>query len=264
MAKKTTTTSSPCNVRIIGRKGSKTCKIIVEEAGIGRYTGKKNRADFLVNFGLAGKKMEAFLKRFPSARRIPTINRHCGYSKLNVVNRAKNNNIMVPESRLTLPKEVKKGDWIEKRFSSIGGKGIRQARGKGKLQGKYYQKFVANRHYELRVHTFLWMDDCRVQKRIGDPKEITWNYKTGGHFVTVHNPNSYNVFKEAMDVSRKVLEMLGMAFGAVDFIVTKDYDLYFLEVNSAPGVSGLSDQIYIEAFRKLKSLPRKELAKYAK
>ncbi len=264
MAKKMITTSSPCNLRIIGRKGSKTCKMIVEKAGIGRYTGKKNKADFLVNFGLAGKKMEAFLKRFPSARNIPTINRHCGYSKLNVVNKAKDNDIVVPESRLTLPKESKKEDWIEKKFNSIGGKGIQKAIGKSKLQGKYYQKFITDRLYELRVHAFLWANDYRVQKRVGDPKEITWNYKTGGHFITVHNPSSYKIFKEAIEVSEKVLRMLGMAFGAVDFIVTKNYDLYFLEVNSAPGVSGLSDQIYIDAFKKLKSLPRKELTKYAK
>ena len=252
------------NIRIIGKKGSKTCGIIVKEANIKRYTGKKNKADVLVNFGLTGKKMEAFLRRFPSARRIPTINKYCGYSKLNVINKVKVKDVKVPDSKLTLSGKDNKKEWIEKKFNSMGGKGIRLARKKGRMVKKYYQKFISNRYYELRIHMFLWMDDCKVQKRLGDPKEITWNYKTGGHFVTVHNPTSYQIFKEAINTSKVVLETLGMAFGAVDFIVDKEYNLYFLEVNSAPGVSGLSDHIYIEAFKRLKDLPLKEVLRYTR
>jgi len=262
MAKNTTSTQG--RIRIIGKKGSKTCGLIVKEAGIPRYTGKSNQADFLINFGLAGNKRDAFLKRFPSAKNIPTINKHVGYSKLNVINRAKQEGIEVPDSKLTLAGSDKKSDWIEKKFNSIGGKGIRKAKGKNKMLGKYYQRFVDDRLYELRIHAFLWMDEYRVQKRMGRADEIAWNFHNGGHFITIHNPKRYTVFQEAMEASNKVLKMLGMAFGAVDFIVTKDYKLSFLEVNSAPGVSGLSDQIYIDAFKKLKSLPRKELRKYAK
>ena len=258
------TTSSQSNIRIIGKKGSKTCSLIVKETGIPRYTGKSNRADFLINFGLAGTKRDAFLKRFPSAKSIPTINKHVGYSKLNVINRAKQEGIEVPESKLTLSRSDTKAEWIEKKFSSIGGKGIRKAKGKNKMLGKYYQRFVTDRHYELRIHAFLWMDEYRVQKRVGKADEIAWNFHNGGHFITVQNPKRYRVFEEAMEASSKILKMLGMAFGAVDFIVTKDFKLLFLEVNSAPGVSGLSDQIYIDAFTKLKSLPKKELYKYAK
>jgi hypothetical protein len=254
------------NVRIIGRKGNKTCRIIVKEAGIPRYTGVKTGANILVNFGLAGKKQDAFFKRFPSARRIPTINKHCGYSKLNVVNRAKGEGIEVAESKLTLNRQDKEKDWIEKGFSSVGGKGIRTARGKNKMATKYYQKFVENRRYELRVHTFLWAGEegYRVQKRVGDHKVIAWNFSNGGTFITVKNPKGYKVFKEAMEASTKILKNLGMAFGAVDFIVTSDYKLIFLEVNAAPGVSGLSDEIYINAFKKLKGLSFKELKEYAR
>ncbi len=254
------------NIRIIGRKGNKTCRIIVKEAGIPRYTGVKTGANILVNFGLAGTKQDAFLKRFPSAKRIPTINRHCGYSKLNVVNRAKSEGLLIPESKLALNHIDKKKDWIEKGFSSVGGKGIIAARGKNRMATKYYQKFVDDRHYELRVHTFLWTGEegYKVQKRVGDHKVIAWNFSKGGKFITVNNPKGYKIFKEAMEASTKILENLGMAFGAVDFIVTKDYKLVFLEVNAAPGVSGLSDAIYISAFKKLKGLPLKELKKYAR
>ena len=262
MAKNTTYTRARIN--IIGRKGSKTCKLIVQEAGIARYTGKSNNADFLVNFGLAGDKQKQFFKRFPSARNIPTINKHVGYSKLNVINRAKRDGIEVPDSKLSLSKTDNKADWIEKKFNSVGGIGIRQARGRNTMAGKYYQRFVKDRSYELRVHAFLWMDEYRVQKRMGQKGEIAWNFKNGGTFMTIHNPKRYRVFEEAIQVSNKVLKMLGMSFGAVDFIVTKDFKLLFLEVNSAPGVSGLSDQIYVDAFKKLKTLSKKELNKYSK
>lgn len=253
------------NIRIIGRKGNKTVRVIVKEAGIRRYTGNKDKADILVNFGLAGAKRDSFLRRFPSAAHIPTINKHCGYSKLNVVNRAKKDGILVPDSKLTLTRADDKKHWIEKKFSSVGGKGIQTARGKNTMAGKYYQKFVDDRHYELRVHAFLWTpDDHRVQKRVGDHKVIAWNFSNGGTFITVKNPKGYKIFREAMEASTKILENLGMAFGAVDFIVTKDYKLIFLEVNAAPGVSGLSDSIYIDAFKALKSAPLKTLKKYAR
>ena len=253
------------NIRIIGRKGNKTCRLIVKEAGIPRYTGKANNADVLINFGLAGKKRDVFLRKFKSAGRIPTINKHCGYSKLNVVNRARRIGIDAPDSKLTLSKTDKKGDWIEKGFSSVGGRGIRSAKGKGRMAGKYYQRFVKERRYELRIHAFLWMDegDYRVQKRVGDAKEIAWNFSRGGSFITVNNPKGYRIFKEAMEASTKILKELGMAFGAIDFIVTSDYKLLFLEVNSAPGVSGLSDTIYISTFKKLRALSLEKLRKYA-
>lgn len=253
------------NVRIIGRKGNKTVRVIVKDTGMPRYTGKKNDADILVNFGLAGTKRDTFLRHFPSAIRIPTINKHCGYSKLNVINRAERDGILVPDSKLSLSRADDKKDWIEKRFSSIGGKGICLARGKNTMAGKYYQRFIKDRLYELRVHAFLWLDEnkYRVQKRVGDAKEIAWNFSKGGTFITIKN-NQYKVFKEAMESSTKILNNLGMAFGAVDFVVTKDYKVLFLEVNSAPGVSGLSEEIYINAFKELKSLPLKTLRKYAR
>jgi D-alanine-D-alanine ligase-like ATP-grasp enzyme len=58
--------------------------------------------------------------------------------------------------------------------------------------------------------------------------------------------------------------MLGMSFGAIDFIVDKNYELYFIEINSAPGFTELSKKIYVEAFDKLKSLNRKQILKFVK
>jgi hypothetical protein len=255
------------NVRLVGKKGSKACKEIRQGADIlGYFKRPAVLPDALINYGLAGVKLDSFYKKFPSARKIPTINKNIGYSKLSVCNRASKKDIPVPESRLTLGKGESTSDWIEKRTNSIGGIGICQARGHGSIAGKYYQKFIKNRRYELRVHAFAWIPKTswRVQKRLGSADEIAWNYKNGGHFVTVQSPKSSKTFVQAWDISNKILDMLGMSFGAVDFLVDTSYNLYFIEINSAPGFSELSKPIYVDAFTRLKQLSKKDILKLVK
>jgi D-alanine-D-alanine ligase-like ATP-grasp enzyme len=58
--------------------------------------------------------------------------------------------------------------------------------------------------------------------------------------------------------------MLGMSFGAVDFLVDTNYNIYFIEINSAPGFSELSKPIYVDAFQRLKQLSKKDLLKLVK
>jgi glutathione synthase/RimK-type ligase-like ATP-grasp enzyme len=251
-------------LKIIGKKGSNACKAIIKEAGISRYAGSKYKTDALVNYGLTGERLRQYYRKFPSARKIPTINKKIGHSKLRVINIAKNIGILTPDSKLALSKSDKKKDWIEKRFNSQGGYGICAARGKTALKGKYYQKFIDNRLYELRIHAFKWLDtkDYRIQKRLGDKDEIAWNFNQGGRFITVHNHNTYDVFKNAKEISNRILDALNMAFGAADFVVDDKHRLYFIEVNSAPGFSGLSDSIYIDAFKKLRELSKSKILKY--
>lgn len=253
------------NLKLIGKKGSQACKEIRASTNILRYTGKtKYAVDALINYGLARDPLDNFFRRFPSAKRLPMVNRHVGYSKLGVCQRAANNGVKVPVSKVKLTKSDAKSLWIEKRVNSIGGKGICKARGKGPISGKYYQQFIEDRKYELRVHAFLWIpqEDWRVQKRFGKPDEIAWNYKNGGHFASVYNPRSYKIFKEAEEVSEKILKMLGMSFGAVDFLVDRSSNLYFLEINSAPGFTELSKPIYVDAFSRLKAFTKKEVLRY--
>jgi len=250
---------------IIGRKSSKPLRIINRKAGIPIYIGRQSEATALVNYGLAGAQLDSFYCRKPSARGIPTINGNVGYSKLSVVNRAEREKIQAPESKLSLAHGDSIEDFIEKRTNSVGGIGIKKARGKGQLPGKYYQRFIKNRRYEIRVHAFKWMDINKwpVQKRVGPEDVIAWNYKQGGHFITVGKPGSYGVFIKAREISEKILNMLGMSFGAVDFVVDNGYNLWFLEVNSAPGFTDLSEPLYIEAFKKLNSMSKEGLSKLA-
>jgi len=252
-------------IRIVGKKGSRAVKDIKADTGIRGFVGKV-KADAIINYGLAGPQMDSFFRKFPSAKRVPIVNRHVGYSKYNVARRAAEKDILVPETKLTLKKSDKLSDYIEKRTASIGGKGIIKARGKGRLKGKYYQKFIKDRRYELRVHAFLWLpqEKWRVQKRLGSDNEIAWNYKNGGHFVSIHSPRSYKSFVHAEEIAEKVLKMLGMSFGAVDFLVDSKSNVYFIEVNSAPGFTELSKPIYVDAFNRLANMKTKDVLRFAK
>ena len=256
------------NVKIIGKRASKAVKAIRTDADIRGYTGKtaKLKTDAIINYGLAKAELATFYRHFPSARGLPMVNRHVGYSKYNVAKRVDSKKIPVPESKLSLTKKDKKSEFIEKRTASIGGKGIIKARGKGSISGKYYQKFIENRRYELRVHAFLWIpqEDWRVQKRVGPDNEIAWNYKNGGHFISIHRPRSYKSFVQAEEIAEEVLNMLGMSFGAVDFLVDSRHNVYFIEVNSAPGFTELSRPIYVDAFSRLKKMRPKDVLKYTK
>lgn len=255
------------NIKLIGKKGSNACKEIRKGCNIRNYTGKtKIMPDILVNYGLSKDRLATFFRLYPSARKIPVMNRYVGYSKFNVVQRASSQDVTVPKTKLSLDKKDNKKDWIEKRTNSIGGKGICWSRRKGKMPGKYYQEFINNRIYEIRVHAFKWLpqDKWSVQKRYGSNDEIAWNYSNGGHFSTVNNPNSYEIFKRSWKVSDEILTMLGMSFGAIDFIVNSKYELYFIEINSAPGFTELSKKIYVNAFDELKSYNLKKALQFVK
>lgn len=251
------------DIRIIGRPGSKAVTCIVNNTSLGRYTKK---CDVVVNYGLAGKKLCTFTSKRPSVANKRTVNKFIGCSKFKAVKDAKNADIIVPKTLMSLTSELDPSDFLTKRMHSQGGVGIVLAKGRKKIPGKYYQEFIKKRRYELRVHGFLWMDSKNwlIQKRFGKEGEIAWNYHNGGHFQSIKNPNGYELFKKAKEITKKVLEVRNMSFGAVDFIVTTHGDLLFIEVNSAPGFTKLSEGAYIEAFSSLETLSDKELLNYCK
>lgn len=252
------------NLKIIGKKGSKDRLAITKGSDILRYGGRHKGVDAVINYGLAGANMRMAYNKLPSLGHIPIVNKYIGASKYTVVKRAEESNILVPESRHSLPKNSELNEWIEKKYHSIGGLGIREARQCKNISGKYYQRFIYDRLYELRVHAFLWInkEGWRVQKRLGDKDVIAWNYKNGGHFHTIHSPYKYSVFREAIRISEEILKMESMAFGAVDLIVTDSGKIYFIEVNAAPGFTELSEPIYIGAFNDLKMMSKKGILQY--
>lgn len=251
-------------IRIAGKKGSHAVREIAKDTSIPRYSGKKHgsKVDFLINYGLAGDKLERFYRLNPAARKIRTLNKGIGKSKYAVVLDAKKAGIRVPQTALTLPSKAVANQWIEKKQHSIGGKGIRKAsKTRRKISGKYFQKFIKDRKFELRVHAFRWTTNWTVQRRMGRSDEIAWNFSNGGYFQTVRNPKSSSVYREALEMSKKILDMRRMDFGAIDFIVDSDNKVYFIEINSAPGFQELSKHIYVDAFSKLKKMSASQIRK---
>jgi glutathione synthase/RimK-type ligase-like ATP-grasp enzyme len=238
-------------VTIIGKKGSKAVSQVVRLTDVTRYT---SRCSLVVNYGLAGPRYAAFLKKHPSLAKKPVLNKYIGKNKFDVLQDVKAADIVdVPESFKRLPKNARVKDFLVKKYHSQGGVGIAMAKSKTPTAGKYYQKFVSNRKYELRVHGFLWApkEDWLVQKRFGAQDAIAWNFHQGGRFQTVKYPIDYPLFRKAMEITEAILQLRKMAFGAVDFIVTADQRLLFLEVNSAPGFTEISQHAYIKTFNKL-------------
>lgn len=242
-------------IGIIGRPKSKAVVKIVKNTDLVRYN---KRCSSVINYGLSGKHMDEFISKRPVLRNKPMINRYTAFSKFKMIRRVKDI-ITTPESYTILPKNKKLSDFIIKKVNSQGGKGIKVANRKTFKEGYYYQRFISERKYELRVHGFLWvpLNEWKIQKRLGRDDVIAWNYSNGGKFQTINNTN-YSIFQKAIEVTEKILKKINLAFGATDFIVTNKGELVFLEINTAPGFTNFSEPIYINAFNKLNSLTRKE------
>ena len=236
-------------------RGSATAKMIMSETGIPRW-GRGCRADVLVNYGVAGSRFIDWQTRNTFGRRLPMLNKPIRMNKFEVLREVEPTEIKVPETRRYLDRRHALDGWLEKPFYSQAGRGICVATTRRELDDKYYQQFISNRLYELRVHAFNWIstDEWVIQKRVSeDPEAITWNHHTGGSFITV-NDRRQRVFEEAEDIAQGVLKALGMQFGGVDLIVDTNRKVYFIEINSAVGCHGLSDPIYVDAFERLKGM----------
>lgn len=248
-------------VTIIGKKGSKAVTQVVRLTNVTRYNSK---CALVVNYGLTGSRYAAFLKKHPSLARKPVLNKHIGKNKFDVLKDVEAAKIVeVPESYERLPKSSRMKDFLVKKYHSQGGVGVAMAKTRIPPAGKYYQKFVSNRRYELRVHGFMWAptEDWLVQKRLGPQEAIAWNYHQGGRFQTIKHAQSFRLFVEAVRITESILKLRKMAFGAVDFIVTTESDLVFLEINSAPGFTEISQHAYIKNFNRLCDLSLKEVQK---
>ena len=241
---------------IIGKDNSIAYKTIHKETGIPIYKKGSKKVDAIINYGITGQMLRTFFRIHPLTKNIPMINKYIGRSKFLAIKDAQKANILVPESKFSLSNDDKLNEWIEKRIHSYKGKGIQIASKRKKIPEKYYQKIVTSRIYELRVHAFKWLptDEWVVQKRLGPKNQIAWNFHQGGHFVSIYNAHLFSLFRKAIVLSKKILDIRKMSFGAIDFIVSQDLKIYFIEINSAPGFSNLSAPIYINAFNTLKKI----------
>jgi len=237
-------------------RGSQTAKMIMRETGIPSW-GRGVRAEKIINYGVTGERFEDWKRRNPMGQRLPMFNKPLGLNKFEVVKKVEEEGICVPRSRREIKLRHAPEGWLVKPFWSQGGRGIEIAEGRDAPYGKYFQEFIHDRIYELRIHAFNWiaLEEWVVQKKVPgeDCDAITWNHHTGGTFITV-NDRGGKVFQDALEMSDKVLEVLELDFGGVDFVVNGNREVYFIEINTAVGCHGLSDPVYVDAFERLKGL----------
>lgn len=239
-------------IGIIGKLGSSAVRNIRQKT---KLEVPSNTTPVVVNYGLVPTKLTQRLKY-----RCHIINSKIGHSKYNMCKLCESNGIKIPTTLNKLSSKHKKSDFILKKVASAKGRGITKATCSEQKKGFYYQAFIKNRKYELRVHAFNWLPEQLwvVQKRIGNNDVIAWNFDNGGHFRSINNQN-LTICLKAKEVSKKVLALSKMSFGAVDFVVDQDNNLFFLEINSSPGFTEFSEAIYLKAFNELTNIPVKEL-----
>jgi len=253
-------------LRLINRPGSAACRILNTEAGIRKYEGSSAGLDGLVNYGLPERELHLFYRRDPQLRRLPVINRYAARTKLEVIWFAQRLGIPIPETRKALSeKQLSTPNlWLRKSIRSRRGEDITFARTGKETAGFYYQRFISARAYEVRIAAFRWlgMERWGYFKRVGDPNTIAWNFHQGGMFINLRNQLPFPI-RLCTEMVNILLAELHMGFGAFDFIVDRQNQIYFLEVNSAPGFTDFSKELYVHAFADLRNLTHGEFRRLA-
>lgn len=117
-----------------------------------------------------------------------------------------------------------------------------------------YTKYIPKSE-EYRVHVFkneAFFIQRKARKREVPDEKVNWRIRNlEGGFVFAHQ--DVEVAQECKEAAIKAVELLGLDFGAVDIIYNKKKNKYYtLEVNTAPGLQGLTLEKYTEQFKKMK------------
>jgi glutathione synthase/RimK-type ligase-like ATP-grasp enzyme len=117
------------------------------------------------------------------------------------------------------------------------------------VPGDYYSKFIKS-DLEYRIHVFD-NEVIRIQKKIpkkGTKKQFVHNFENG--YLLVDN-FEHNIPLETnlIPLSIRCVQLLGLDFGAVDILISKDYKPYVLEVNSAPRLNRYGRELYSFYFK---------------
>lgn len=126
---------------------------------------------------------------------------------------------------------------------------------------KLYVKYIQKK-WELRVHVFKGnIIDVRQKRKLSKEKleerGITSTSKyirnmANGYIFSVNIDDELNDIKDKIELeSTDAVDSLDLDFGAVDLIITKDKDVYVLEVNSSPALVGSTVDKYIKAIKEL-------------
>lgn len=123
-----------------------------------------------------------------------------------------------------------------------------------------YTKYIKKK-WELRVHILNNRPIHLQQKKRLSTEQLEARSIVNRNKYIRNLENGY-IFSSELDVSEAVkneailqsnraIIALGLDFGAVDVIVTKDDEVFVLEVNTAPGLEGTTLTKYYEAFKEI-------------
>lgn len=115
-----------------------------------------------------------------------------------------------------------------------------------------YVKYVPKKQ-EYRVHVCGGQAvDIQRKARRKDVEDDAINWKIRNHdngFIFARNEDGF-VPPDVIEQAVKAVNILGLAFGAVDVIFNdKEQQAYVLEVNTAPGMSGTTLEGYVSRFK---------------
>lgn len=115
-----------------------------------------------------------------------------------------------------------------------------------------YVKYVPKKQ-EYRVHVCGGQAvDIQRKARRKDVEDDAVNWKIRNHdngFIFARNEDGF-VPPDVIEQAVKAVNILGLAFGAVDVIFNdKEQKAYVLEVNTAPGLSGTTLEGYVSRFK---------------
>ncbi|UIW10521.1 ribosomal protein S6 glutaminyl transferase [Aeromonas phage BUCT695] len=115
-----------------------------------------------------------------------------------------------------------------------------------------YTKAISEQRREFRVHVMQGQVTYVQQKRRRDGfredpnySNVVRNHHTGWIYATNNAFNQLN--RHAIDAAINAVAALGLDFGAVD-IITRRNDVWVLEVNTAPGMTGTNLETYAQNF----------------
>lgn len=113
------------------------------------------------------------------------------------------------------------------------------------LYVRYYKK-----KKEFRIHV-AFGEVIDVTRKIRDPERVPPNWYVRNHangFIFARE--SGQPTQESLDMAVKCVTGFNLHFGAVDLIEHPSYGSMVLEINTAPGLEGLTLEKYLEVFRK--------------
>src|SRR5574343_44809 len=226
------------------------------------WTIKTNHPEYktVVNWGLTKSRLEQKINDsdlYYPIEHSSHVNFHLINNKYDVCMLMKEH-IFVPHTTKNKEELNQNAQYLVKPIYSIGGKNIRLLRPSESLENnRYYQQKIQNRRYELRIHAYSWISPEKwlVYKRTHPEGEaaLTWNHKTGGTFSRVDERTG--AFSRSLASAKCVLDVLGVQFGAIDFVVSNDDSPlipWFLEINFSPGMRiPTVRQAYQDAFNQL-------------